>query len=78
MRLDFPSVSGRHRDQYPPSEMAAIRMNEEKRWIFEKVTFSGGYGREATPDPIPNSEVKLVGADGTAGGILWESRTSPG
>ena len=33
---------------------------------------------EATPDPIPNSEVKLVGADGTAGGTLWESRTSPG
>ena len=30
------------------------------------------------PDPIPNSEVKLVGADGTARVILWESRTLPG
>ena len=29
-------------------------------------SFSGGYGEEATPDPIPNSEVKLLSADGTA------------
>ena len=28
--------------------------------------FSGGDIEEATPDPIPNSEVKLLGADGTA------------
>ena len=28
--------------------------------------FSGGYCEEATPDPIPNSEVKLLSADGTA------------
>jgi hypothetical protein len=27
---------------------------------------SGGDIEEATPDPIPNSEVKLFGADGTA------------
>ena len=27
---------------------------------------SGGDIEEATPDPIPNSEVKLLGADGTA------------
>ena len=26
----------------------------------------GGYGGEETPDPIPNSEVKLTSADGTA------------
>ena len=30
---------------------------------------SGGYIEEAIPDPIPNSEVKLFGADGTAWGI---------
>ena len=29
-------------------------------------TISGGDIKEATPDPIPNSEVKLLGADGTA------------
>jgi hypothetical protein len=27
-----------------------------------------------TPDPIPNSVVKLRGADGTARATLWESR----
>jgi hypothetical protein len=39
---------------------------------------SGGDIDEATPDPIPNSEVKLVGADGTAREAVWESRTLPG
>jgi hypothetical protein len=31
---------------------------------------------EALPDPIPNSEVKLLRADGTAGDTRWESRSS--
>ena len=39
---------------------------------------SGGDLEEATPDPIPNSEVKLFGADGTAREAVWESRTLPG
>src|SRR4051812_38103095 len=39
---------------------------------------SGGNSGGATPDPIPNSEVKPSRADGTAGGTLWESRSSPG
>lgn len=39
---------------------------------------SGGDIEEATPDPIPNSEVKLLGADGTAREAVWESRTLPG
>ena len=39
--------------------------------------FSGGYCEEATPDPIPNSEVKLASADGTARVTMWESRTLP-
>ena len=38
----------------------------------------GGDIKEATPDPIPNSEVKLLGADGTARVTWWESRTLPG
>ena len=37
----------------------------------------GGNSEEETPDPIPNSEVKLFSADGTARGTAWESRTSP-
>ena len=36
----------------------------------------GDYSEEATPVPIPNTEVKLFNADGTAFG--WESRSSPG
>src|SRR5215471_18448087 len=39
---------------------------------------SGGNSGGATPDPIPNSEVKPSRANGTAGGTLWESRSSPG
>ena len=40
--------------------------------------FPGGNSGEATPVPIPNTEVKLSRADGTAGATLWESRTLPG
>ena len=39
--------------------------------------FSGDYCGGATPDPIPNSEVKPSSADGTAGVTLWESRSLP-
>ena len=40
--------------------------------------FPGGYTGEVTPVPIPNTEVKLSRANGTAGATLWESRTLPG
>ena len=30
------------------------------------------------PVPIPNTKVKQITADGTAGEALWESRWSPG
>ena len=30
-----------------------------------------------TPVPIPNTEVKLFSADGTARAAVWESRTPP-
>ena len=39
---------------------------------------SGGYGEEDTPVPIPNTEVKLLSADGTALATGWESRSPPG
>ena len=39
--------------------------------------FSGGDIEEVPPDPIPNSEVKLFGADGTALATVWESRSLP-
>ena len=39
---------------------------------------SGNHSRGATPDPIPNSEVKPSHADGTARETVWESRSLPG
>ena len=38
-----------------------------ERRCYKKL--SGNFVDEAIPDPIPNSEVKLVRADGTAWGI---------
>ena len=38
---------------------------------------AGDNSKEATPDPIPNSAVKLFCVDGTAWAAAWESRTSP-
>ena len=39
--------------------------------------FLGGHGAEETPDPIPNSVVKLGHAYGTARAAVWESRSPP-
>ena len=40
--------------------------------------FPGGYSLEETPDPFPNSAVKLQDANGTAGATPWESQSPPG
>src|SRR5580765_8493880 len=40
--------------------------------------FPGGHRRGVTPVPIPNTEVKLSTADGTACVSVWESRSLPG
>ena len=40
--------------------------------------FSGDSVGRVTPVPIPNTEVKPAGADGTARVTAWESRKSPG
>ena len=40
--------------------------------------FPGGDSGGATPDSIPNSEVKTSRADGTAWATVWESRSLPG
>ena len=76
MRLDHISKAnfeGRVRDS--DRESRAFR-NGATSWT--RSTVSGGDLEEATPDPIPNSEVKLLGADGTAREAVWESRTLPG
>ena len=38
----------------------------------------GNHDRGETPVPIPNTEAKPSGADGTARGAEWESRKLPG
>jgi hypothetical protein len=45
--------------------------------FYIKVYFFGGNSEEETPVPIPNTEVKLFSADGTAWEAKWESRTPP-
>jgi hypothetical protein len=40
--------------------------------------FPGGHRSRVTPVPIPNTEVKLATADGTACEGAWESRSLPG
>ena len=37
----------------------------------------GGQGREGPPGSIPNPEVKLTSADGTARATAWESKPLP-
>ena len=39
---------------------------------------SGVYVEGVTPLPIPNREVKPLGADGTIWVTVWESRSLPG
>ena len=53
-------------------------ISQHKLTGAKRPKISGGDIEEATPDPIPNSEVKLFGADGTAREAVWESRTLPG
>jgi hypothetical protein len=52
--------------------------NINNNYPDEKIIFLGGYSREETPVPIPNTEVKLSSADGTAWVTVWESKTLPG
>ena len=44
---------------------------------YRKQFAFGGNGEKETPVPIPNTEVKLFSADGTAPVTEWESRTPP-
>ena len=46
-------------------------------YTAELLKFFGGHSEEAPPVPIPNTEVKLFSADGTAWATVWESRSPP-
>ena len=54
-----------------------VHVSRARSTNFALAKFSGVYTGEATPDPIPNSEVKLPRADGTMGISPWESRSMP-
>ncbi len=43
----------------------------------ETLIYIGGNGEKVPPVPIPNTEVKLLSADGTARVAVWESRSLP-
>ncbi len=40
-------------------------------------SFTAVIAKRIQPVPIPNTEVKLFSADGTARATVWESRSSP-
>lgn len=77
IQLDPPFGLRRARESFEERDLWSPSAHQ-KALANGRLKISGVDIDEATPDPIPNSEVKLVGADGTAGGTLWESRTSPG
>src|SRR5213076_2543223 len=67
----------RDNDQAPATEKV---LKSQSRQIGIEISnrFSGGCVERATPVPIPNTEVKPLGADGTARATVWESRKPPG
>jgi hypothetical protein len=52
--------------------------NRQSAFANPQSRFPGGHRRGVTPVPIPNTEVKLSTADGTARVTAWESRSLPG
>ena len=46
-------------------------------YLFSFNNLAGDNSKEATPDPILNSVVKLFRVDGTAWVTVWESRSLP-
>ena len=46
-------------------------------YLNKRIEKSGDYSEEATPVPIPNTEVKLLSAEDTWRAASWEIRTSP-
>ncbi len=59
---------------------SAANSDRSKMECMRAVTYTeffGGHSEEAPPVPIPNTEVKLFSADGTAWETMWESRSPP-
>src|SRR5207248_5566944 len=59
-------------------DRGSVESSSDSRPLIPASEFSGGCVERATPVPIPNTEVKPLGADGTARATVWESRKPPG
>jgi hypothetical protein len=53
-------------------------MHAKFDWDLKRLLNPGDHDAGETPVPIPNTEAKPCGADGTARAAEWESRTLPG
>ena len=58
--------------------MAARIAGFGHRLFVDLFTNPGNHDEGETPVPIPNTEAKPLGADGTARAAEWESRILPG
>ena len=70
------------RGSYPPCSWGTkVKYNKGQKAVpgFCSLIadFCGGHSKEDPPVPIPNTEVKLFCADGTARATVWESRSPP-
>ena len=67
------------RDSYPLYGSQPLHGLRRLMYVFYCMVFrfSGGHSGRETPGPIPNPVVKPSNADGTARGIVWESKTLP-
>ena len=55
--------------------LAVLKVLTKVNTLIERLC--GYYSKEDTPVPIPNTEVKLLSADGTWWATAWESKTQP-
>ena len=63
---------------FPPEKYEAVCFVKDLgNRGFCEAKFAGVFSGGATPDPIPNSEVKPASGDGSAVVTLWESSTMP-
>ena len=77
-RRSAAQVSGAHGDAPQATNISLCGTVPRRHHSMPAGAFPGGHRRGVTPVPIPNTEVKLSTADGTAWVTAWESRSLPG
>ena len=66
------------REAYPyllDMAAAVVALLFDCREFVEIITLFCGHSEKDPPVPIPNTDVKLLSADGTAWATMWESRS---